>query len=464
MSRETLRVDQAQLLRFSGAGPRYTSYPTVPEWSKEFGATEARAALQRASARKDEPLSVYVHIPFCAKLCLYCGCTVQITRRADLVEDYLEALDREIGEVANRLGQRRRVAQMHWGGGTPTHLTPEQIVRVHGMIARRFEFESGAEKSIEVHPHVTTFEQIDTLAELGFDRVSLGVQDLDRHVQEVVNRFQTTEETRGLLDRCRKVGVQGINVDLMYGLPEQSEATFGETLDTIAGFRPDRLAVYGYAHVPWLKPFQRKLEQHGLPSPVERARLFALAVERLSSEGYAVIGLDHFALESDALHRALVDGTLHRNFMGYTTHPAQETVAFGMSAISDVGGAFYQNEHATGEYKDRVDEGQLPVARGLERSPEDDLRRAAIQGVMCRMQLDLSELGRRFGREDLRQHFAREWRELEPLAAEGFCTLEDGRLTVLPRGRLFLRHLAMVFDEYLRKKSESEGPRFSQAV
>ncbi len=464
MSRASGQVDPAQLLRFSGAGPRYTSYPTVPEWSRTFGATQAREALERASLRTAEPLSIYVHIPFCARLCLYCGCTVQITRRAELVEDYLEALDIEIGHVARLLRQRRRVAQMHWGGGTPTHLTPEQIARVHDMVARRFSFEQAAEKSIEVHPHVTTFEQIDTLAELGFDRVSLGVQDLDPHVQEVVHRDQTSEETRGLIDRCRQAGVKGINIDLMYGLPEQSAATFARTLDTIAAIRPDRLAVYGYAHVPWLKPFQKKLEKHALPGPLERAQLFALAVERLSAEGYAVIGLDHFALEDDALHRALQDGTLHRNFMGYTTHPAAETVAFGMSAISDVGGAFYQNEHQTGEYQERVESGTLPVMRGLERSLEDDLRRAAIQDVMCRMELDLGELGQRFGRKDLREHFAREWKELEPFVAEGFCLLEPGRLSVLPRGRLFLRHLAMVFDEYLRRKVDTKDPRFSQTV
>lgn len=457
------RVDEERLLRFGGAGPRYTSYPTVPEWSREFGAADAREAFARAGQSR-EPISLYVHLPFCRELCLYCGCTVQITRRAELVEDYLDALEAEIARTAELLGERRDVLQMHWGGGTPTHLTPEQIERLHGLLARSFRILPTAEQSIEVHPHVTTHAHIDTLAGLGFRRVSLGVQDLDQRVQEVVHRYQTTEETRDLVEHSRKVGVTGINIDLMYGLPEQSEATFAATLDTIAELRPDRLAVYAYAHVPWLKPFQKALEEYDLPDAPRRARLFALAIERLSREGWRVIGLDHFALETDALHAALVDGSLHRNFMGYTTHPADETLALGMSAISDLGGAFFQNSPETREYQKRVTGGDLAVHRGHVRSAEDDLRRAAIQDVMCRMRLDLDELGARVGRDDLRVHFAEEWRALEPLAAEGLCTLEPGRMEVLPEGRLFLRHLAMVFDAYLDRPRPAQGPRFSQTL
>lgn len=457
------RVDEGRLLRFGGAGPRYTSYPTVPEWSRAFGPAEARAAFGRAS-RSREPISLYVHLPFCRELCLYCGCTVQITHRADRVEEYLDALALEIPHAAALLGDRRDVLQMHWGGGTPTYLTPEQIERLHGMLSREFRLLPGAEQSIEVHPHVTTHEHIDVLAGLGFRRVSLGVQDLDPRVQEVVHRHQTTAETAELVERCRKVGVSGINVDLMYGLPEQNEATFAATLDTITGLRPDRLAVYAYAHVPWLKPAQKALEAYDLPDEPRRARLFALAIERLSREGWRVIGLDHFALETDPLYLALRDGSLHRNFMGYTTHPVEESLALGMSAISDLGGAFFQNEPVTRAYQTRVRAGEIPVHRGLARSPEDDLRRAAIQDVMCRMRLDLDELGARFGRNDLRAHFAAEWRALEPLVAEGLCTLTPGRMQVLPEGRLFLRHLAMVFDAYLKRERPADGPRFSRTV
>jgi len=468
-----LRVDEAQVLRFSGPGPRYTSYPTVPAWSADVGPREAAAALARAASceetQRSEPLALYVHLPFCARLCLFCGCTVEITRRADRVTRYLAALEREIELVARRLGARRRVAQLHLGGGTPTHLSVAELQRLHRALADHFAFEPLAEVSIEVHPHVTTHEQVDALVALGFRRFSMGVQDTDAHVQAVIHRDQTLEETAALVAHCRARGVESVNLDLLYGLPEQTEATFERTLADVAGIRPDRLAVYGYAHVPWLKPFQRALEQHRLPGPAERARLFALAVERLGAQGYELIGLDHFALPQDSLTRALVEGRLHRNFQGYTDQRAAEMVSFGMSAIGDVGGAFLQNARESADYERRIDARELATARGIVRSPEDDLRRAAIQDLMCRMRLDLDELGARTGRDDLARHFAAEWRELEPLAAEGLCRLRGNVVEVLPTGRLFLRHLAMVFDAYLAPpgpgtEAVPATPRFSQTL
>jgi len=458
-----LVIDEAQILRFSGPGPRYTSYPTVPAWSETVGEDDARAAYARAAERADEPLSLYVHLPFCARLCLFCGCTVEITQRADRVERYLAMLEREIAAVAALLGSRRRVAQLHWGGGTPTHLTVPQIRRLHAALAAQFGFEPGAEISIEVHPHVTTTEQVDALTELGFDRFSMGVQDTDEHVQAVIHRDQTVEETAALVAHCRARGVKSVNLDLMYGLPEQSEATFERTLADVAAIRPDRLALYGYAHVPWLKPFQRALERHHLPDAPRRARLFALAASRLSEQGYELLGLDHFALPGDSLVAALHEGRLHRNFQGYTDQRAGEMVSFGMSAIGDAGGAFLQNARETRAYEERIEAGHLATVKGLVRSPEDDLRRAAIQDLMCRMRLDLDEMGRRSGRDDLETHFASEWRRLEPLAAEGLCRLTPGAVEVLPTGRLFLRHLAMVFDAYLAPAA-GEKPRFSQTV
>ncbi|MEQ1894238.1 MAG: oxygen-independent coproporphyrinogen III oxidase, partial [Planctomycetota bacterium] len=312
-----LVVDEAQVLRFAGAGPRYTSYPTVPAWSESFGPREAGAALARAAA-SDEPLSLYVHLPFCARLCLFCGCTVEITKKPERVQRYLAALEREIALVAARLGGRRRVSQLHWGGGTPTHLSCDELARVHAALAAHFSFEQGAEISIEVHPHVTTFAQVDTLVGLGFERFSMGVQDTDPHVQAVIHRDQTVEETAALVAHCRARGVRSVNLDLLYGLPAQSEATLARTLEDVAAIRPDRIALYGYAHVPWLKPAQRALEPHGLPDAAARARLFALAVERLVAGGYELLGLDHFALPGDSLVEALHAGRLSRNFQGYT--------------------------------------------------------------------------------------------------------------------------------------------------
>ncbi len=462
MSAARLVVDEALILRMSGAGPRYTSYPTVPEW-REFGDDDVRAALQRASRGAAEPLSIYVHLPFCARMCLFCGCTVEITRRAGKVQSYLEALELEIERTAALLGERRNVLQLHWGGGTPTHLKPDELRRLFAIITKHFKLAPGAEVSIEVHPHVTTFEQIDTLVELGFNRISMGVQDLDPHVQEVIHRDQTVEETEQLVAYCRAKGIGGVNLDLMYGLPEQTELTFATTLHTIARMKPDRLAVYGYAHVPWLKRHQTALERYALPDAALRARLFFVALEQLAKFGYEVIGLDHFALKSDALYRALEAGTLHRNFMGYTTHPADEMLAFGMSSIADIGGAFIQNNHETREYEALIRAGKFAGMKGLVRNAEDNLRRAAIQAVMCKMRLDLDELGLQFGRADLARHFAREWKELAVYAEQGFCTLDARCMTVTAPGRLFLRHLAMVFDEYLRAKTH-DGPRFSKTI
>jgi oxygen-independent coproporphyrinogen-3 oxidase len=282
-------------------------------------------------------------------------------------------------------------------------------------------------------------------------------------VQAILQRDQTIEETAALVAHCRARGVASVNLDLMYGLPEQTLATFERTLADVASIRPDRVALYGYAHVPWLKPFQRQLEKHRLPTPPERARLFALALERLGGLGYELIGLDHFALPGDSLVRALDEGRLHRNFQGYTDQRASEMVAFGMSAIGDLGGAFLQNARSTKDYEGRIASGTLATVKGLARSADDDLRRAAIQSLMCQMRLDLDRLEQDFGRADLGPHFASEWRRLEPLAAEGLCRITPRCIEVLPLGRLFLRHLAMVFDAYLAP-AEADSPRFSQTV
>ena len=462
---QILGVDEATLLRLSGQGPRYTSYPTAPEW-QDATESDALAAYARAAQRPAEPLSLYVHLPFCERLCLYCGCTVEISAQQGRADSYLDAVERELDIVAGALGQRRGLMQMHWGGGTPTFLSPAQLARLHGAIARHFTFLPGAERSLEVDPHVTTPEQTDLLCDLGFNRVSMGVQDFDPAVQAMVKRDQTEDETERLIGHFRRRGIEGINLDLMYGLPEQSEAGFTHTLEIVARLRPERLAVFGYAHVPWLKPAQMYLEKHAhLPEAVARARLFGLALQHLGAAGYEVIGLDHFALRSDSLWQALQAGTLHRNFMGYATLPAPEMLGVGMSAIGDLSGAFLQNARTTKEYEPALLSGHLATIKGLLRSPEDELRRATILSLMCRMRVDLDELERQTGRADLAGHFATEWQELQHFADEGLCTLTARRLDVTPRGRLFLRQMAMVFDEYLRRRTQDgEGKRFSRTV
>ncbi|RKY17257.1 MAG: oxygen-independent coproporphyrinogen III oxidase [Planctomycetota bacterium] len=448
------------------SGPRYTSYPTAPEWSDAFGEDDARAAYARAAATPDEPLSVYVHLPFCERLCLYCGCTTEINGRHDRADSYLDAVEREIALVSEALGDRRQVAQLHWGGGTPTFLTCDRLRRLHAMLVRSFELLPDAEVSIEVDPHVTSAEQVDTLADLGFNRVSMGLQDLDPVVQQAVRREQTLEETVALVQHCRARGVSGLNVDLMYGLPEQTAEGFGATLDLVADeVRPDRLAVFGYAHVPWLKPAQKVLEKYAMPTAPERAGLFGLALRRLGGAGYTVVGLDHFARDDDPMVAALHAGSLHRNFMGYATRPAPDMVGLGMSAIGDIAGSYIQNTRDTAAYEATLAQGHLPVVRGLDLSAEDLLRRQVILSLMCRMHIDWPELEAQTGHSDLARHFASQWAQLAPLAERGFCTLSDERLDVTPLGRLFLRHLAMVFDEHLAKRrAAGEGPRFSKTI
>jgi oxygen-independent coproporphyrinogen-3 oxidase len=461
---DILSVDPAQIQRLSKPGPRYTSYPTAPIWSDSVGPAQALEAFDRASQAAEQPLSVYVHLPFCIRRCLFCGCTVEITNQPSRVDQYLAALEREIELVAARLGERRTVSQLHWGGGTPTHLNSAELRRVHGFITKHFVIEPGAEVSIEIHPHVTSSEQIDTLFELGFRRFSMGVQDTDPHVQELIHRDQTVEDTQRCVDQLRALGVEGINLDLMYGLPAQSEATFGATLDTVAQIRPDRLAIYGYAHVPWMKPAQKVLERgEGLPGAVERAHLFSQAVGRLGESGYEVIGIDHFALPTDSLARGLRDGSLSRNFMGYTTTRAEDMLAFGASAIADVGGAFLHNSRETRDYEAALGNGHLATARGMVRSADDDLRRAVIQSLMCRMGVDLDELEGRLGLTGLQHKFASEFERLRPMEAEGLCIIHERKIEVLPHGRLFLRHLAMAFDAYL-ETNKKDGPQFSQTL
>lgn len=460
-----LAIDEPTLLRLSGPGPRYTSYPTAPEWKDDFREADALAAYARAAATPDAPMCLYVHLPFCERLCLYCGCTVEIHGKQSRADSYLDAVEREIALVAAALGGRRSLLQMHWGGGTPTFLSEAQLARLHGMISAAFRFLPGAEQSVEVDPHITTLGQADALVALGFNRVSMGVQDFDPVVQHLVKRDQTYEETASLIARFRQDGIEGINVDLMYGLPEQKPASYGRTLDRIIELAPDRLAVFGYAHVPWMKPAQKVLERSAIPQAVERARLFGLALGRLTAAGYEVIGLDHFARPTDSMARALHAGTLHRNFMGYATQPAQDMIGLGMSAIGDIGGAFLQNARTTEQYEPALMGGHLATVRGMLRSPEDDLRRATILSLMCRMRVDLDELEAQTGARDLAAHFADEWKELQPFADEGFCTLSARRLDVTPRGRLFLRHMAMTFDAYLRsRRTEESGKRFSQTI
>ncbi|MNX24594.1 Oxygen-independent coproporphyrinogen-III oxidase [compost metagenome] len=451
------------IAKYNVRGPRYTSYPTAPEWKDSFGDDEAMGVLaENDRERREIPLSLYVHIPFCVKLCYYCGCNKIITQNTEIVERYVEALDREVARVASQLSKDRKVVQIHWGGGTPTHLSPEQIRRVYGSLASRFNLAPDAEISIEVHPTVTTFEHLATLRELGFNRLSMGVQDFDPEVQQAVNRLQTYELTRDLIVEARRLGFVSVNVDLMYGLPLQTVEKFTATLAKIHSLSPDRVALFNYAHLPHQIPGQRLIPEENIPSPDVKLDLFELAIDSFIQAGYRFVGMDHFAKPDNELATALDDRTLRRNFMGYTTMADSDLVSFGVSSISDLDTVYIQNHKDIKQYFAAAEADQVPAQRGMRLTADDRLRRDVINRLICHCYLDKAEISKLHG-IDFDATFATELSELLPLAEDGLVVLEDRSLTVTPRGQILLRNICMPFDAYLRRMAP-EDRKFSKTV
>ncbi len=457
---DDIEVTRDLLIKYDRPGPRYTSYPTAPEWRTDFGEDAYREALARAAAL-DEPLSLYMHIPFCAERCAYCGCNVIITQHEDVVGKYVRYLVRELEMVARALIPRCNVAQLHWGGGTPTSLPPAEMRRVFEAIGAHFTFTPKAELAIEVDPRVTSEEQIATLRELGFNRISMGVQDLDPFVQDAIGRRQREEETRRLHGWCRAAGFEGINMDLIYGLPGQNVERWEQTIDKVIDIRPDRLAIYSYAHLPDKLHNQRKIDADLLPTGPDKFELFALARKKLLASGYRAIGMDHFALPHDELARAMDERRLHRNFMGYTVVPAGDQVGLSVSAIGEVGGCYAQNAKKLSHYYTALDEGRFAIEAGASLSEDDIVRRWTIRQLMCNFRVDDTTLQARFGKT-LAGYFSEELNALAPLEAEGFLRREPDAVQVLPLGRVFVRNICMVFDAYLRRANSER--RFSRTV
>ncbi len=454
------------LKKYDRPGPRYTSYPTAVEFHDQFTAKDYRRHLALANAAAGEPLSLYIHIPFCEERCSFCGCHVIITKHKDRAASYLDYLFAEIDMLAAALPDRRRLVQYHWGGGTPTYLSIDQMRVLQAKVREHFTIDPDAEVAIEVDPRVTTFEQVDALRELGFNRLSMGVQDFTPEVQEAINRNQGEAETRALYAYGRRAGFDSINVDLVYGLPKQTPATFAKSLDSIIDMRPDRVACYSYAHVPWIRGNQKGIEIETLPPAEVKLELFATAIDRFRAAGYVQIGMDHFALPDDELALAIDKGTLHRNFMGYTVKPASDMLGVGISSIGDVRGAFCQNEKKISTYYAAISAGDFPVHRGFELSADDIVRRYVITQLMCNFVLDKDEVERRFGiRFD--DYFAAEVAELASgPASEDFLEKANGssrELRVTPLGQLFIRNICMIFDAYL-KKQRGDKPVFSRTV
>ncbi|MGZ5129921.1 MAG: oxygen-independent coproporphyrinogen III oxidase [Caldimonas sp.] len=436
------------LRRLDTPGPRYTSYPTADRFVETFGADDYSRAL-RTRENPAAPLSVYVHIPFCESVCYYCACNKVVTRHHERATEYLAALESEIALHAAEIGVGRSVSQLHFGGGTPTFLDDAELTRVMRMLEHTFKFAPGAEVSIEVDPRTVDRARLMNLAGLGFNRLSFGVQDFDPDVQQAVHRIQPFEQVRDLLAAAPAAGFSSTNVDLIYGLPRQTPTSFARTIEQVCGLRPDRIALYAYAHLPQRFKPQRRIDAADLPPAAQRIAMLSTALERFREAGYVYIGMDHFALPDDPLAVARREGRLQRNFQGYSTQPDCDLIGLGVSAIGKVGPTYSQNAKTLDAYYDALHQGRFPIVRGLQLTADDLLRRDAIMALMCRGRLDYAALERKH-RIRVPKYFADELAALAPLEANGLVHCSAEAVEVTPLGWYFVRSVAMVFDRYLR--------------
>ncbi len=454
--------------KYDKAGPRYTSYPTAPMFHAGIGADDYAATLKRVSA-DDAPLSLYIHIPFCNTVCYYCGCNKIVTKQYHRAAPYLELLLQEIDKVADTLQDangeacKRPVTQLHFGGGTPTFMSNDQMRMIMEKLRQRFHFvaKDEGEFSIEIDPRECDEDTVRVLEEIGLNRMSMGVQDFDPIVQKAVNRIQSKEETLRVLNEARQHGFESMNIDLMYGLPHQTVDTFNATLDTIIEFSPDRIALFNYAHLPHMFMPQRRIDEAALPSPQEKLNILEHSINKLLDAGYVFIGMDHFAKPDDELTIAQQQGKLYRNFQGYSTQADCDLIGLGVTSIGYVGGGFFQNRKEMDAYAESVQAGEFPVFRGYILSDEDHLRRQVIMRLMCDFSLNYSQFEADYGIV-FREHFADGLADLQEMQNDGLVELRNDGLTVLPAGRLLIRNIAMVFDAYLQKKKESAN--FSKVI
>jgi oxygen-independent coproporphyrinogen-3 oxidase len=451
------------LARYDSVGPRYTSYPTAVDFHSGYGDAEYRKSLAAANQLGAAPLSVYTHIPFCIERCWFCGCHTFATPRHEVVGPYLAHLQIEMERVADLLPDRRKVAQYHLGGGTPTYLAPEELVHLVTAFQRHFQFLPDAERASEVDPRVTTAAHIEALASVGFNRISMGVQDFDPDVQQAIGRVQPHAATANLVTCARGNGFAGVNLDLIYGLPRQTRDSFARTVAQTIALDPDRVAVYSFAYLPNQRGHQRQIAVPAIPGRDEKFALLAVAREGFLAAGYQAIGMDHFALPTDELAVAQRRGGLQRNFMGYTVMAGADMIGFGVSAIGDVRGALVQDEKKLVHYYRMLDQGQLPVARGYQRTPDDEIRREVIHNLMCNFIVDRKAIEAKHGivfGEYLRDSLAK----LAPFVADGMCQIDDASVRAIGMGQVFVRNLAMCFDAHLDGKLLAKDPVFSRTV
>ncbi len=458
---QTLVFDPALIRRYDTSGPRYTSYPTAVQFHEGFTDADYRAAALSTNSVAS-PLSLYFHIPFCDTVCFYCGCNKVVTKDRSRAAPYLARLFKEIEMQGALFDRSRTVDQLHWGGGTPTFISHDEmreLMRVTGEYFTLRNDDSG-EYSIEIDPREVGAETIALLREIGFNRMSMGVQDFDPQVQKAVNRIQSEEETMAVLAEARRVGFKSVSIDLIYGLPFQGVTSFARTLDKIIAVNPDRLSVFNYAHLPELFKPQRRINEADLPSPAEKLDILSMTIERLAQAGYVYIGMDHFAKPDDELAIAQRSRTLYRNFQGYSTHADCDLVAMGTTAIGKVGNTYSQNVRGIDDYYQRLDAGQLPVFRGIDLSDDDVLRREIITQLICHFELDIPSIERQFG-INYHAYFNSEQEDLLSMQNDGLLQIDEHHVHVLPAGRLLIRNICMVFDAYLREKA---GQRYSKVI
>ena len=454
--------DQDLIVRYGGRGPRYTSYPTALQFTDTLTESDYRSKARESNA-SGLPLSLYIHIPFCHSLCYYCGCNKIVTRNEQRVARYMEMLYKEIAMQAELFDHSRKVEQLHFGGGTPTYLDKEQLGALMDHLRASFNFDESDERefSIEVDPRTVDAERIQELWDLGFNRLSLGVQDFNEDVQKAVNRMQSPQEVQALMDAARAAGFGSISFDLIYGLPHQTVESFDATLDVVLAMKPDRLAVYNYAHLPQRFKGQRMINADDIPPPATKLDLLHHTIDKLCGKGYIYIGMDHFALPEDELVRARENGTLQRNFQGYSTHRQCDLIALGVSGIGGIGNMFAQNSVSTIDYENMIESGHLPIVKGLLVDDDDLVRAAVIQDLMCFDSLSYDDFSAKHG-VDFRDYFANEIEKLEVLEKDGLIKLSDAGIEITPSGRLLLRNIAMTFDRYI--DLEENDSRFSKAI
>lgn len=457
-------VDSDLLKKYNQPGPRYTSYPTAPHFHEGFTPEHFLQEIEVTNASKNAPdLSLYFHFPFCRTLCYFCGCNVIITHNPKRIERYLDYLKKEIDLVSAKINSHRKVVQLHWGGGTPTYLTPAQITDIFSYIKTHFNFADDAEISIEIDPRTIKNDHLSTLRRLGFNRVSFGVQDFNLQVQETINRIQTDEQNQFVIDESRRLNFDSVNVDLIYGLPYQTVESYKKTLDRVIELSPDRLAIFNYAHVPWLKKHQQIIPEEAMPDTTERLAILKLVIERLTEAGYVYIGMDHFAKPDDELTKALAEKTLYRNFQGYSTRAGAEVYAMGITAISQLDYVYAQNVKTTKEYETMLDNGQLPTMVGYQLTKDDKIRQFVITEIMCNNRVLKEEVTRRFS-IDFDEYFAGFETKLEPFVLDGLVEILPDRIEISDAGRLVVRNIAMEFDAYLEKDRQREKPIYSRTV